>query len=583
MKIQVLFLATVLILSQTQYAEVFKLHQTIRPLNIGIPHEETKRCTSYPFVSGDTFRAFADFIIDETQNPFDTNNLIDGDIIFVNGDFLDYFFEKIHPKITKKYILITHNNLTVVPGKFAPYLKDATLVAWFGKNAENIHHKMRNIPLGIANTYWPHGNINVIRQAASHQKIIKDKLLYLNIDTKTNPERSEITKIFAGKSYCYLSERKPFDEYLLDLAESFFVLSPEGAGIDSVRTWEALLMGSFPIVKHSIIDPLFDGLPIVLIDDWQEINEQFLQLKYSELSSSQFMHEKLYANYWLNLISLEQHQIRHNTDKIPTNFGVSFDYSMEQTNAYRRTITSKNKSWQLAKSLYRHYVIENLDYSEEPRIPKIIHQIWLGSEFPEKYKEYRKSWLQLHPTWQYKLWTNADIAQLDLVNKDLYEQAPNYGEKSDIARYEILYRFGGLYIDTDFLCLKPFDIFHHCFDFYAGCPHHNGFIILNGLIGCAPDSAIIKECIKRLQNQKITGTTAIDTMSKTGPHFITSCFAKIAPSYNERAVIFPMTYFYPWPWTYRDQPLDEQSKIWIRPESFAIHCWDVSWNNGIKP
>ena len=33
------------------------------------------------------------------------------------------------------------------------------------------------------------------------------------------------------------------------------------------------------------------------------------------------------------------------------------------------------------------------------------------------------------------------------------------GEKSDIFRYEILYRFGGVYVDTDFECIKPFECF----------------------------------------------------------------------------------------------------------------------------
>ena len=52
---------------------------------------------------------------------------------------------------------------------------------------------------------------------------------------------------------------------------------------------------------------------------------------------------------------------------------------------------------------------------------------------------------------------------------------------------------------------------------------------------------------------------------------------------TDACVAFPVGYFYPWPNSAREQNSREQIKKWIRPETFAIHHWHVSWNEGIAP
>ena len=79
---------------------------------------------------------------------------------------------------------------------------------------------------------------------------------------------------------------------------------------------------------------------------------------------------------------------------------------------------------------------------ERKGIPKIIHHIWLGPPCPDRFQNWMLEWRQKHPDWQYILWDEANIATLKLDNVDAFEAAPNFGEKSDIARYEILLRHG---------------------------------------------------------------------------------------------------------------------------------------------
>merc|ERR1712070_1358542 len=94
---------------------------------------------------------------------------------------------------------------------------------------------------------------------------------------------------------------------------------------------------------------------------------------------------------------------------------------------------------------------------EKMLIPRIIHQVWIGGELPHRFQRLAASWKRLHPDWEYKLWTDSDVKGLRLRNRELFERAKNPGQKSDILRLEVLYQYGGLYVDTDFECLKSFE------------------------------------------------------------------------------------------------------------------------------
>ena len=92
-------------------------------------------------------------------------------------------------------------------------------------------------------------------------------------------------------------------------------------------------------------------------------------------------------------------------------------------------------------------------------IPKIIHQIHLGSKcLSELEKKWQSSWVQHHPDWKYCMWTDKCIeTRLKITHPEILNTCDSFSEKSDILRFEILYQYGGLYIDTDFECLKPID------------------------------------------------------------------------------------------------------------------------------
>lgn len=78
-----------------------------------------------------------------------------------------------------------------------------------------------------------------------------------------------------------------------------------GRGLDAHRTWEALLLGCIPVVWHSPLNPLYQGLPVVVIQEPQVLTPRALAEWDATLHSQEdgdYRFEKLYAFYWLGLI-----------------------------------------------------------------------------------------------------------------------------------------------------------------------------------------------------------------------------------------------------------------------------------------
>ena len=231
------------------------------------------------------------------------------------------------------------------------------------------------------------------------------------------------------------------------------------------------------------------------------------------------------------------------------------------------------------QNLYERHILCLTAPEEFPKIPKIIHQIWLGSELPEKFKIFQKTWQELHPEWVYILWTDDMIKDLKIHNRELFEKAKNYGQKSDILRYHLLYEYGGVYIDTDFACLKSLDILHHCYDFYTGISNTGRVELAIGIIGSAPKHPIIKRCLEKLElskNAVLASSRLDDIIENTGPGFFTRCFMEVAPWYQGQVIAFPCSFFYPLPNTERSGTKEEMDAF-IKPESFGIHYWACSW------
>ena len=92
--------------------------------------------------------------------------------------------------------------------------------------------------------------------------------------------------------------QKPFAEYLKDLRASYFCLSPGGDGIDTHRTWEALYLGTVPVVTRSVLTEQHPDLPMVVLDDWAE---------FSSIALSPELHEELMSGWNPATLALDRY------------------------------------------------------------------------------------------------------------------------------------------------------------------------------------------------------------------------------------------------------------------------------------
>ena len=94
-------------------------------------------------------------------------------------------------------------------------------------------------------------------------------------------------------------------------------------------------------------------------------------------------------------------------------------------------------------------------------IPRIIHQSWKSHELPPRWASLQQTWITHHPQWEYRFWTDDDNRRLIAAEYpellSTYDSYPLGINRAELARYMVVRRYGGVYVDLDFECLRPLD------------------------------------------------------------------------------------------------------------------------------
>ena len=153
------------------------------------------------------------------------------------------------------------------------------------------------------------------------------------------------------------------------------------------------------------------------------------------------------------------------------------------------------------------------------RIPKLFHWIWFGTKpIPEQHQRWIEGWLDLHPRWDHKIWTDA--SRFTLTNEEQFVSANSFAQKADIARYEILYRFGGIYVDTDMECLRSLEPLLQGVEAFIASEDPDSMTHLNvAILGATPGHPWLAELIARLPRAFEIGW---GIQNETGPVFVRS-------------------------------------------------------------
>jgi hypothetical protein len=291
------------------------------------------------------------------------------------------------------------------------------------------------------------------------------------------------------------------------------------------------------------------------------------------------------------------------------------------------TTTLKTNVWTsndlpMGQSIVHHYqghtilrLHEHQQPAEEESIPSFIHFIWLGdTPLPLSNGageiECINSWRRHHPKWVIQVWRDDDVEQHQWYNAAALKHAlrtKNYGMASDILRLELLWEYGGLYVDIDYLCVDSIQDLHSRFDFYCGASNTGAVEVNNGLLACQPRHYLIRDMMERihkwfdtfLQNsqpfslmsafldpnsrdslQQVMALTPEDVIRNTGPGLVTTSLAQaLACDATSRIAVLPYQVFHPLPNSFRGQALDEQliEQHIVRGQTKAVHLWQCSW------
>lgn len=243
---------------------------------------------------------------------FDITIIKNSNIIFFPTNIINLIFSKFYNIFKNDITIITHNSDHHICNKndtnnlyidCTKYLELSKIKLWFAQNTLIKHNKLITIPIGIANPQYEHGNIAKLA-AIKNANNLKTNLLFINFDVgqgiKFTHRKYVLDIIKQNFDTSFVKEKQ--DIYWNKLSKSKFCISPHGGGIDCHRIWEALFLNTIPIVLNNIAFDNFKDLPILFIESWELINEDFLIEKYNEFSSKKFDLQKIYINYYYRKI-----------------------------------------------------------------------------------------------------------------------------------------------------------------------------------------------------------------------------------------------------------------------------------------
>lgn len=208
-------------------------------------------------------------------------------------------------------------------------------------------------------------------------------------------------------------------------------------------------------------------------------------------------------------------------------------------------------------------------------IPKVIHYCWFGrGKKPALAEKCIASWRKYLPDFEIKEWNedNYDVNSIPYT-AEAYA-AKKYAFVSDYARFDILYRFGGIYFDTDVEVIRPID------DILAAGPFMGcecGARIAPGLGGAAEKGMpVYEEILKDYRSRhflKGDGSFNLTTVVDTATRIISAHTNKLNAGMVSRAAeinIYPQDYFCP------KNP--ETFKLVVTKNTRTIHHYSGSWH-----
>ena len=252
--------------------------------------------------------------------------------VYVCSAAISYFMTHILPSIKIPFVLVTGDSVISLPDRpledLNRILKNPLLRHWYSQNLILRHPKITCMPIGLdyhtrtasaysGGLYGNHVLSDLIFQRnikrktpQSQDKLIMDissrsehfskrnRLCFVNFGTQY-PDRVDAHASISTDLIVKCPVGTKRDDVWKQQSKYSFVVSPFGMGIDCHRTWEALALGCIAIVKRSPICVVFDDLPVLIVDDWRDLNMALLNKTLDDFSKKKFNMNKLTMKYWM--------------------------------------------------------------------------------------------------------------------------------------------------------------------------------------------------------------------------------------------------------------------------------------------
>jgi len=187
----------------------------------------------------------------------------------------------------RKFTLVTCRDLPVDDSRVAS--APGNMIKWFGNNSMADDERVCGIPIGLPPINVesnPADKMTGARRRSVAMELMETtrherNLVYMAHQNHTNVNaRAKLYPMFKSKYWTTCrggSYRIPYAEYIRDVHSHRFMICPPGAGLDCHRVWESLYLGTIPIVQRSRAMEYFEELPIVFVDDFEEVTPEFLE------------------------------------------------------------------------------------------------------------------------------------------------------------------------------------------------------------------------------------------------------------------------------------------------------------------
>lgn len=259
------------------------------------------------------------------------NKITNYNKVYVITSVIDKFINNILPVLEMKeikIILVTGHSDIGVPNEASKLFNmnieniinnSNSIIHWFCQNYDSFNHnnKITPIPIGIdyhtlqKKNHWWGSKMTAINQEKELIEISKknfnDRMnksfsfFHFRLFKRHGADRYKAIEVLKDKNFNMFLKQKMNRKNTWKICTNFkFIISPHGNGLDCHRTYEAMILGSIPIVKSSSLDIIYKELPVIILNDWSDINiDNLVEQSNNIINKSKKL---LTLEYWNKLI-----------------------------------------------------------------------------------------------------------------------------------------------------------------------------------------------------------------------------------------------------------------------------------------